>query len=72
MLKAMWNGFWGKLGDKERKAAKAIGGTVAVVVVLVVVGQMNKPKPDALTEQYIEATQQASKQLKAPPEKPAQ
>jgi hypothetical protein len=72
MFKGMWNAFWGKLGDKERKAAKAIGGTVVVVAVLVVAGQMNKPKPDALTGKYIEATQQASKQLAAPPDKPAQ
>jgi hypothetical protein len=63
MFKAMWNGFWGKLGDKERKAAKAIGGTVVAVAVLVVVGQMNKPKEDPLTQQYTKAAQEAADKL---------
>lgn len=72
MLKTMWMQFWNKLSGKERKVVTGLGAGLTLVLVLLVVGQLTKPKPDALSEQYLDATRQAGKALQNAAPKPAQ
>ena len=70
MFKTMWMQFWNKLGDKERKVVAGVGGAVLLVAVLVVVGQLTKPKPAPLLGQYENAMHQAAKDIKEATKKP--
>ena len=72
MFKGMWDEFWGKLGDKERKVAKAIGLTVVGLVFLVSLGQLTKSEPNPVLKQITEGLSQPMKPSNSDTQKPAQ